>query len=88
MYLSREPLLFARETDGVLVCTCGCDVNEAHLVGFGHLRENLGDLLSREFLMLGSHSEREAIVSPWVFGELEEVVAYCPVRWFKTGCKL
>lgn len=45
---------------------------EAHLVGFGHLREKLGGLLSRELLMAGLHYEREAIVSPWVLGELEE----------------
>lgn len=72
MYLSRELLLFAGETDGALVFTCGCEVDEAHLVGFGHLREKLGGLLSRELLMPRLHYEREAIVSPWVLGELEE----------------
>ena len=72
MYLSREPLLFARETNGALVCTCGCEVDEAHLVGFGHLREKLGDHLLRELLMPGSHYEREAIVSPLVLRKLEE----------------
>ncbi len=72
MYLSRELLLFADETDGAQVCTCGCEVVESHLVGFGHLREKLGTVLSSELLMAGLHYEREAIVSPWVLGELEE----------------
>ena len=47
-------------------------MDEAHLVGFGHLREKLGDHLLRELLMPGSHYEREAIVSPLVLRKLEE----------------
>ncbi len=47
---SRPPMLFARENDGDLVCTCGCDVKVAHTVGFGHLREKLRELAAYSML--------------------------------------
>lgn len=66
----KVPMLFAREDDGDLVCTCGCEVTEAHVVGFGHLRDKLENLLSEPLLPPSSHYMRTRENMSWCFGTL------------------
>jgi len=63
---TREVGLFGREPDGPLVVTCGCEVDKAHVVGFGHLRNRLKAILSAKLPEKGHALRLNPNESKWV----------------------